>query len=284
MSAHSAVSGKNSKAIDAFKVDVSQQVVDDLGARLTRTRWIEDRAHGDWSRGLSVPYLRELVDYWRDRYDWRAQEASINRLAHFRTVIDERRVHFIHERGRGASPFPLVLTHGFPDSFLRFQKLIPLLTDPASHGGDPADAFDVIVPSLPGYGFSDAPEDDGMIFRVSDVWHELMTEHLGYSRYGAHGGDWGSLVTELIGRDHGGAVVGIHRTDVPFYHAFRPPEDPSHDEKKYLDSISKFSQGEGAYALIQGAEPQALSIGLNDSPAGLAAWPIGCIPRAPLLT
>jgi microsomal epoxide hydrolase len=264
--------GVDAFRVDAFRVDVSQEVLDDLEARLGRTRWIEDRSRGDWSRGLSVPYLQSLVRYWRESFDWRKQEASINRLANFQTAIDGRRVHFVHERGHGRAPFPLVLTHGFPDSFLRFAKLIPLLTDPARHGGDPADSFDVVVPSLPGYGFSDAPDEDGMIFRASDVWHRLMTERLGYTRYGAHGGDWGSLVTELIGRDHADAVVGIHLTDVPFYHAFQPPKDPSGDEKKYLESIAKFSQGEGAYAMIQGAQPQALATGLNDSPAGLAAW------------
>jgi pimeloyl-ACP methyl ester carboxylesterase len=272
MSAHLGNSDNHSDAVEPFRVDVAQGVLDDLGARLARTRWIDDRADGDWSHGLSVPYLQQLVAYWRTGFDWRAQEASINRVAHFQTVIDEQRVHFIHEHGRGPAPFPLVLTHGFPDSFLRFQELIPLLVDPASSGGDPADSFDIVVPSLPGYAFSDAPKDDGGIFRAGDLWHRLMTERLGYARYGAHGGDWGGMVTELIGRDHADAVIGIHLTDIPFYHAFQRPKDPSHDEKKYLDSIDKFTQGEGAYAMIQGAQPQALALGLNDSPAGLAAW------------
>jgi microsomal epoxide hydrolase len=165
-----------------------------------------------------------------------------------------------------------VLTHGFPDSFLRFAKVIPMLTDPASHGGDAADAFDVVVPSIPGYAFSDRAEEDGMLFRVGDLWHELMTRVLGYERYGAHGGDWGSTITELLARDHGDVVVGVHLTDIPFFHAFRPPDDPSAREKKYLESIRNFGQDQGAYAMIQGGQPQALSLGLNDSPAGLAAW------------
>jgi pimeloyl-ACP methyl ester carboxylesterase len=257
----------------AFKVKIPADVLDDLAERLARTRWINDlHTDGGWQLGLSVPYMRELVDYWQRNFDWRAQEAEMNRLSHFRTNLNGRRVHFIYERGRGPNPMPIILTHGFPDSFLRFKKLIPLLVDPASHGGDSADAFDVVVPSLPGYGFSDSRDDDEMIFRVGDLWHQLMTQELGIARFAAHGGDWGSLVTELLARDHADSVAGIHLTDVPFYHAFQPPNDQSEKERKYLASIAKFGETQGAYALIQGAQPQALSLGLNDSPAGLAAW------------
>jgi microsomal epoxide hydrolase len=259
-------------APEAFRIAVPDRVLNDLDDRLARTRWIEELGDDGWAFGLSVPYLRELVKYWRNSFDWRLQEQRMNRLAQFSVEIDRRRVHFIHVRGLGSNPFPLILTHGFPDSFLRFAKLIPLLTDPQSYGGNSADAFDVVVPSLPGYGFSERREKNGTIFHVSDVWQRLMTEHLGYTQYGAHGGDWGSLVTELLGRDHAKSVVGIHLTDVPFYHAFQPPRDPSAKEERYLETVKKFGQREGAYALIQGAEPQALSLGLNDSPAGLAAW------------
>jgi pimeloyl-ACP methyl ester carboxylesterase len=260
------------RQLETFDVKISEQVLADLRERLARTRWMEEIDDGGWAYGLSVPYMRELVTYWQHDFDWRAQETAMNRFAQFRTEIDGRRVHFIHERGQGPSPLPIVLTHGFPDSFLRFAKIIPMLTDPASWGGDPADAFDVIAPSLPGYGFSDAPADDGMIFHVGDLWHRLMTEQLGYDRFAAHGGDWGSLVTELLARDHGGAVVGVHLTDVPFYHAFQPPGDPSAKEKEYLATVAKFGETQGAYALVQGSQPQALALGLNDSPAGLAAW------------
>ena len=256
---------------ERFIVHVAEAVLDDLRQRLARTRWITEISGAGWDHGLDVSYMRGLIDYWRGGFDWRAQEAAMNRFAQFRTDIDGQQIHFIHERGRGPNPLPIVLTHGFPDSFLRFAKIIPMLTDPASHGGDVADAFDVVVPSIPGYGFSDRPARDGMIFRVGDLWHELMTQ-LGYERYAAHGGDWGSTITELLARDHADAVVGIHLTDVPFFHAFQPPDDPSAKEKKYLDRIAKFGQTEGAYAMIQGAQPQALSLGLNDSPAGLAAW------------
>jgi pimeloyl-ACP methyl ester carboxylesterase len=262
----------DSHRTDRFTVQVAEQILEDLRHRLSRTRWIDEAPGGGWEHGLDVTYLRDLTDYWRSEFDWRAQEAAINRFDNFRADLGGRKVHFIHQRGRGPNPLPIVLTHGFPDSFLRFMKVIPMLTDPARHGGVADDAFDVVVPSLPGYGFSDKAEKDGMLFRVGDLWHELMTRVLDYDHYVAHGGDWGSTITELLARDHGDAVAGIHLTDIPFFHALQPPDDPSAREKKYLESIAKFGQNQGAYAMIQGAQPQALSLGLNDSPAGLAAW------------
>jgi len=196
----------------------------------------------------------------------------MNRFAHFRVEVDGFGVHFIHERGKGDHPLPIVLTHGYPDSFLRFTKIITMLADPASHGGDPSDAFDVIVPSLPGFGYSDKPSKAGFIFRVGDLWHTLMTEALGYERFAAHGGDWGSTVTEQLARSHASSLIGIHLTDVPFWHLFQKPKDISHDEQRFLDAVAKWQQTEGAYALIQGTRPYTLSKALNDSPAGLAAW------------
>ncbi len=216
--------------------------------------------------------MKELVAYWRDRFDWRAQERSLNRLANFRaTLKDGARIHFIHERGRGPHPLPIVLTHGFPDSVIRFAKIIPMLTDPARYGADVGDSFDVVAPSLPGYAFSDRPRSDGSVFHVGDLWHELMRQ-LGYDRYVDHGGDWGSTITELLARGHAKHVVAIHLTDVPFFHTFQKPDDPSHAEQEYLDSIASFQQREGAYAFVQGTQPQVVAVGLNDSPAGLATW------------
>jgi pimeloyl-ACP methyl ester carboxylesterase len=255
-----------------FEIAVPESALADLRRRLARARLGSDLHHPDWDAGTNPRYLRELVDYWLRTYDWRAQEAAINRWQHFRASLGGTEVHFIHERGRGPAPLPLVLTHGFPDSFLRFAKLIPLLTDPAAHGGDLEDAFDVVVPSLPGYGFSEPPAKSGATFRIGDLWHGLMTEELGYERFGAHGGDWGSTVTEHLARSHPASVVGIHLTDVPFWHAFQKPADPTPAERAFLDAMEQFPVREGAYALIQGTRPRTLADGLNDSPAGLAAW------------
>ena len=256
-----------------FRIAIDQKILDDLHQRLDRTRWVDDLGDASWKYGLSIPYMRELAAYWRAGFDWRSQEAALNRFSQFRAELKGGLgVHFIHERGRGPDPFPIVLTHGFPDSIVRFAKLIPMLADPASYGGDPADAFDVVAPSLPGYAFSDKPLAGTTVFDVGDLWHELMTEQLGYARYGAHGGDWGSTITELLARDHADEVVGIHLTDVPFIHSYQKPKSPSHAEKKYLDAIGKFPQTQGAYALVQGSQPQVAAIGLADSPVGLAAW------------
>jgi pimeloyl-ACP methyl ester carboxylesterase len=257
--------------VSPFRIAIDQAVLDDLQARLRRTRWASALGDDTWDRGASRPYMAELVTYWRDHYDWRRAEAELNRLAHFRAEVDGVGLHFILERGRGPRPFPLVLTHGFPDSFVRFVALIPRLTDPAAFGGDPADAFDVVVPSLPGYGFSDRPAKAGATFQIGRRWHGLMTG-LGYARYGAHGGDWGSTVTEQLARSHGDAVAGIHLTDVPFWHAFQKPDDASAAERAYFAKVDAWVQQEGAYALIQGTRPATLACALGDSPLGLAAW------------
>jgi pimeloyl-ACP methyl ester carboxylesterase len=255
-----------------FKVEIAEAALQDLQRRLVRTRFdAEDRA-ADWEAGTSPAYLRQLVEYWRSGFDWRGREAEINRFAHFQASVRGQRVHFIHERGQGPRPLPLVLTHGYPDSFLRFMKLIPMLTDPAAHDGDVDDAFDVVVPSLPGYGFSEPPREAGLTFHIADLWHDLMTHALGYERYGAHGGDWGSTVTEHLARSHGDAVIGVHLTDVPFWHAFQKPSDPTPAEEAFLAAQEEWQQREGAYAMIQGTRPRTLADALNDSPAGLAAW------------
>lgn len=259
-------------SIESFNVNVPQETLEDLRERLASARLPDEVEGADWDYGTNLDYLKKLVRYWHDDFDWRAQEESINRFAHFRTEVDGFGLHFIHERGRGENPLPLILTHGYPDSFLRFLKIIPLLTDPAAHGADAADSFDVVVPSLPGYGFSDKPKKAGMLFKVADLWATLMTERLGYERFAAHGGDWGSTVTEHLARSYADSLVGIHLTDVPFAHLFEKPDDLSADEKKFIAESEKWQQAEGAYAMIQGTKPQSLAYGLNDSPAGLAAW------------
>ena len=207
-----------------------------------------------------------------DGYDWRSEEAKLNRFAHFRAAINGADIHFIHERGKGDRPIPLLLTHGFPDTFTRFLKIIPMLTDPSAHGGSADDSFDVIVPSLPWCAFSRELRHSGGLFRVHDTWHQLMTDVLGYDRYGAHGGDWGSTITEHVARSHAKSVIGIHLTDVPFWHSLKTPDDLQRLEREYVENIQRFQQEQGAYALIQGRKPQTLADGLNDSPIGLAAW------------
>ena len=259
-------------SVRPFDVSVSQHTLDDLHDRLARTRWPDEIEDGDWSYGTNREYLRELTGHWLNGFDWRQQEQALNRFSHFRADVDGFGVHFIHERGQGDRPLPIVLTHGYPDSFVRFLKIIPMLTDPEAHGGDAADAFDVVVPSLPGYGFSDKPVKHGFTFRIGALWHRLMTATLGYDRFAAHGGDWGSTVTEQLARSHAKSLVGIHLTDVPFWHLFQKPGDPSRREQAFFAANDEWIQKEGAYALIQGTRPYSLARGLNDSPAGLAAW------------
>jgi microsomal epoxide hydrolase len=257
--------------VESFHIRVDQPILDDLHARLERTRWPEPLEGGGWTHGVSVAYMRELAAYWRTTFDWRAREERLNRFRQVRvTLKGGARIHVIHERGRGPRPLPIILTHGFPDSIVRFEKLIPLLTDPGGHRADPEDSFDVIAPSLPGYAFSDRAH--GTVFQIGDLWNELMTEHLGYERYVAHGGDWGSTITDLLARAHGRHVAAIHLTDVPFLHALRKPDDVDEAEREYLAQIAQFTKRHGAYAAIQGSQPELLALGLNDSPVALAAW------------
>jgi pimeloyl-ACP methyl ester carboxylesterase len=260
-----------SGTIGPYTIDVPDAILNDLKKRLENTRWCPGPDMG-WDGGTDANYLRNLCDYWREGYSWRGAEQKLNQLAHYRTEIDDIGIHFVHERGKGPAPLPLILTHGYPDSFYRFVKLIPLLTDPAAFGGDAEDAFDVVVPDIPGYGFSDKPDGRGSTFAVSDLWARLMTERLGYKRFGAHGGDWGSTITEQLAKQHSGSVVAIHLTDVPFGHILRKPDDPSQAEQKLFKKSEEWLQKEGAYALIQSTKPQSLAPGLNDSPAGLSAW------------
>ncbi|HWW19552.1 MAG TPA: epoxide hydrolase [Steroidobacteraceae bacterium] len=250
---------------------LSDETLQDLAARLHSTRLPPDDAH-DWHAGVNPAYLRELLGYWRTEFDWRRQESALNAFRHCRAEIGGSIVHYIHERSRHPNALPVILTHGYPDSFVRFLKLIPWLTDPVAHGGRKEDAFDVVVPSLPGYGYSRGSMKANEIYHVGDLWHELMSGVLGYKRFGAHGGDWGSLITEQLGRNHSNAVVGIHLTDVPLSHVFHRPRRISSTEAHYLRSISEFEAREGAYAMIQGTRPLTLADSLNDSPAGLAAW------------
>ncbi|MFQ5665438.1 MAG: epoxide hydrolase family protein [Candidatus Binatia bacterium] len=259
--------------IEPFHIHVPDAVIADLQARLRRTRWPDQIADSGWTYGTDVAYMRELVQYWLDDFDWRAQEAALNRFAHFRTEVDGFGLHYIHEHGRGAAPLPLLISHGWPGSFVEFTDIIGPLTDPAAHGGDPADAFDLVIPSLPGYGFSDRPAMPGMdVTRVAALLAGLM-DGLGYRRFGAQGGDWGAAIATALGAAFGDRVCGIH---LNMLIAARPggrdPATLSDEERGVLDRFSRFRKEETAYMQIQGTKPQTLGYALNDSPAGLAAW------------
>jgi len=257
--------------IHPFTIAVADDVLADLRRRLAATRWPDEVDGAGWDYGANLAYLKDLVAYWRDGFDWRAQEATLNQYAQYRADIDGVSVHFVHERGRGPSPLPLIITHGWPSSFAQMLTIVPLLTDPARYGGDPADAFDVVVPSLPGFGFSDRPRARGMNGqRIADLWARLMTDTLGYRRFAAAGGDLGSPVTQRLALTHPDLVAGIHLTDVGFPTVDRP--DLSAAERRYLDAVRDWSAREGAYALLQRTKPQTLAYGLTDSPVGLAAW------------
>jgi pimeloyl-ACP methyl ester carboxylesterase len=283
--------------IDPFQVHVLQPVLDDLRERLARTRWPDEVAGAGWDYGASLASMQDLVAYWCAGFDWRTQERALNGFAQFHAEIDGLRIHFVHERGagpgsgsrrlsgaagqRGAAgqpeagqqPLPLILTHGWPSSFAEMLKIVPMLADPARFGGDPADAFDVVVPSLPGFGFSQPPARRGRV-HVHALWAKLMTEVLGYRRFCASGGDIGAGVTSRLGLFYPERVAGIHLWTVDL---LRPnpvpqPEQLSAAERDYLERVRRWEDEEGGYDHIQGTRPQTLAYGLNDSPAGLAAW------------
>ena len=257
-----------------FSISVAQETLDDLQQRLAQTRWPDDIEGAGWDYGTNPGYLKELTTYWQHQYNWRKQEAMLNQFHHYKASIDGLGIHFIHEHGKGPKPLPILLTHGWPDSFFRMTKLIPLLTDPEAHGGKAKDAFDVVVPSIPGYGFSDRPTKKGFnAERVADLFARLMTNSLGYNQFAAHGGDWGSSVTEQLAFNHANLLTGIHLTDIPYHHLFTvKPDDLSEAEQAYLNAGKTWQMSEGAYAMIQSTKPQTLAYGLNDSPVGLLAW------------
>ena len=253
---------------EPFTIAISEDAIADLHARLTRTRWPREITDGGWTYGTNLSYLRELCEYWAEGFDWRAQEAALNRHAHFMEVVDGFRLHFVHAEGSGPAPLPLVLTHGWPSTIYELDRVIGPLSDPAAHGGDPADAFHVVVPSLPGYGFSEIPTVPGYgAARTAQLWDGLMSQ-LGYERYGAHGGDWGALVTAHLGRRYPERVVGIHRNVGGIQFAsIEGMSDEARRERREL-----WQTEESGYQGIQSTKPQTLSYGLTDSPAGLAGW------------
>ncbi len=255
-----------------FTINVPDSVLADLKQRLAATRWPDEIEGGGWTYGTNMAYLKELVEYWRTRYDWRLHERHLNAMPQYTAEVDGLTIHFAYQKGKGPKPFPLIVTHGWPGSFFEFIKVFGPLTDPGAHGGDPADAFDLVVPSLPGYGFSGKPSKPGMnATRTADLWAKLMTEVLGYQRFGAQGGDWGALVTTALGYRHPRHVAGIHLNMVLSRVVSGVP-DLSEKEKQWLAEVEAWRKDESAYSQIQGTKPQTLAYSLNDSPAGLCAW------------
>jgi pimeloyl-ACP methyl ester carboxylesterase len=259
---------------EPFTQSTTPAALADLHARLRATRWPDVPEDAGWSLGTDLGYLRELVDYWADEFDWPAQEAALQRFPCFRLALGGLGIHFVHVRANApAGPvLPLILSHGWPDSFWRYLKVIPLLTDPGAHDADPADAFDVVAPDMPGYGYSDRPKGPPLdSTAVAGLWAELMAV-LGYARFGVAGGDIGSHVSRYVALNHPERVVAVHRTDAGVPVLTGDPADLATEERAFIESAVAWGQAEGAYGAIHRTKPQTAAVGLTDSPAGLAAW------------
>ena len=259
-----------------FTVDVPERDVEDLRARLRQTRWVGDLANEDWRYGANEVYLRDFVRWWADSFDWRAAEAAINARPNYRVIIDGVPIHYVRVPGRGPAPMPLILTHGWPWTFWEFDQVIGPLTDPAANGGDPLDAFDVVVPSLPGFAWSSPLTTTGInCQRTADLWATLMTDVLGYDRFAAQGGDWGALVTANLGHAHGDKLYGIHESFPGFvdldYSAIRP-SDFGEGEEGWWEHLLAISRTTSSHMAVHTTDPQSVAYGLNDSPVALAAW------------
>jgi pimeloyl-ACP methyl ester carboxylesterase len=258
--------------IKPFRIETSDSELEELRRRLQTTRWPESETVDDWSQGIPLAYVQEVCGYWADKYDWRTREAALNRFPQFKLDIDGLDIHFVHVRSPHPEARPLVITHGWPGSIVEFHKVIEPLTDPAAHGGDASDAFHVVCPSLPGYGFSDKPARAGWsVQRIADAWSHLM-QALGYERYLAQGGDWGAMVTTCIGMQDPEHCAAIH-LNMPVV-----PVDPdtmqdlTPAEQSALEGMQHYQDWDSGYSKQQGTRPQTLGYGLVDSPAGQAAW------------
>jgi pimeloyl-ACP methyl ester carboxylesterase len=258
-----------------FHIHVSERVLDDLWDRVARTRFTPASGDQPWQAGTDPDYLRELMAYWVDGFDWRAREAELNELPHYQAEIDGRRLHFVRVPGvrpaAAPAPLPLLLSHGWPSSFVEMLPLVDRLTNPARYGADPADAFDVVVPSLPGFVYSDLPAGPATRASTARTLHALMTDVLGYHRYGAFGGDIGGVATGWLGALYPDQVAGIHLIHPPFPPDFDAPP-PSQAEQAFLDADEAYDETDGGYSAIMGTRPDTIAAALTDSPAGLAAW------------
>jgi pimeloyl-ACP methyl ester carboxylesterase len=264
---------RSDQDIRPFRIDVSDADLEDLKDRLARTRWPDQPSGVGWDYGTPLEYVREMAEYWRTSYDWRKEEARLNEFPQFTTTIDGANVHFLHVRSPELNAMPLILTHGWPGSVAEFLDLIGPLTDPRSHGGDPADAFDLVIPSIPGYGFSGPTPDTGWdSARTAGAWDELM-KRLRYERYGAHGGDAGALITRELGILKPEGLVGVHLLQIFAFPSGDPTEmaELTEFERQGMEILANFDATSG-YLKIQQTRPQTLAFGLTDSPAGQLAW------------
>jgi pimeloyl-ACP methyl ester carboxylesterase len=258
--------------VEPFPIQVEEDVLLDLRARIRRTRWPDQIPDVGWEQGTELGYLRDLLAYWANEFDWRARERELNAFAHYRTELDGNRIHFVQERARRGRGIPLLLTHGWPSTFVEPLRLVEYLTDPPAHGID-GPAFDVIIPSLPGYGFSERPARTGVNIRyTAGLWHSLM-RGLGYERYGAGGGDFGAGVATIMALDDPTPMIGLHLTNLdnsPYIGL--GSRAPTEAERAYAAQTRAWDEVERGYSAIQSTKPQTVGYGLNDSPAGLAAW------------
>jgi pimeloyl-ACP methyl ester carboxylesterase len=251
------------KNVTAFHVTVAQKVLDDLKYRLQNTRWPGEAEGSGWNFGTSESYLKSLVHYWQTAYDWRKQESLLNKYPQYIADVNGVKIHFQYIKGKGKNPKPLILTHGWPDSYYRFHKIIPLLTE-----GD--QSFDLVIPSIPGFGFSDKTSISSEA--VADLWKVLMTENLGYEKFYAAGGDVGMGVTKALASKYSGIVSGVHFTDIGYPMGQEDPATMTEAEKQFAQFVQQWWYAEGAYAMVQATKPQSLAYGLNDSPVALAGW------------
>lgn len=260
--------------IEPFSLPFSASAWQDLRSRLRHTRWPDEIPDSDWAYGFKRDFLIDLCRYWAESFDWEKQIHRLSAFPHYRFTSGAGKIHFLHVKGKGPSPMPLILTHGWPGSFLEMIKVIPLLTDPAAHGFLAEDSFDVVVPSLPGFGFSDRPAAPGMhVARVAEIWVALMRA-LGYERFAAQGGDLGAGVCTALGLNHSEHLTGIHLNYIPA--SYRPyianEAEITASEREFLTHAAQWFSDNGAYAHLQATRPQTAAYALNDSPAGLAAW------------
>ena len=255
-----------------FSIQIEPEILADLRERIRKTRWPDQAPGAAWEQGTDLEYLRQLLAYWADEFDWQAQERELNKAAQFRAELDGVHIHFVHERARHGHGIPLILIHGWPSTFVELLPLVPFLTDPHAHGID-GPAFDVVIPSLPGYGFSERPRQLGVNYQhVAGLWHRLM-RGLGYERYGAQGGDFGAGIATFMALNNPGRMIGVHLSNLEITPYTGPGARPlSAAERTYRERNEAFWQEEYGYKAIQSTKPQTLGYALNDSPVGLAAW------------